>query len=143
MSSFQSSGRGAAYATTRRDSCSTARLSSRSVFQTGPLALPGVILSCFQYVTVECTGLGCCLIKEADNWGCHVCCLLTPHPSTPILTDGVSITPVYTVRSAHIFVLGFLQPALTGRISAFHYPSCYLSRGWTCFLVAPTAKCYA
>lgn len=94
---------------------------------------------CFRYVTVESTGLGCCpstrfRLPGTDNWGCHVCCLLTPHPSTPILTDGLSVCPVYTVRSAHIFALCFLQPAFTERISASRYPSCYLSRGWTCSL---------
>ena len=66
--------------------------------------------------------MGCCFIEEADNWGCHGCCLLTPHPSTPILTDGLSVIPVYTVRSAHIFASGFLQPVLAERISAFVLP---------------------
>jgi hypothetical protein len=82
---------------------------------------------CFRHVTVESTEWAAAFIQEAGNWGCHVCCLLTPHPSTPILTDGLSIRPVYTVRSAHIFASSFLQPVLTERISAFRYLSCYLS----------------
>ncbi len=68
---------------------------------------PGVLPRCFHYVTVESTEWAVRL--TAGNWGCHVCCLLTPHPSLPVLADGVSVLPAFTVRSARIFVLGFLK----------------------------------
>ena len=54
---------------------------------------PGVFPGCFRCVTVESTGLSCCLIEEAGNWGCHVCCLLTPQSSSPVLADGASVLP--------------------------------------------------
>jgi len=40
--------------------------------------------------------------------------VLHPRPTSkpPIPTDGVSVLPVYTVRSAHIFVSGFLKGPL-------------------------------
>lgn len=49
---------------------------------------------CFQYVTVKSTEWAAVpTFAGTDNWGCRVCCLLTPHPSTPILTDGASVRP--------------------------------------------------
>jgi hypothetical protein len=87
--------------------------------------------------------MGCCFSQEADNWGCHVCCLLTPHPSTPILTDGLSVLPVYTFRSAHIFASGFLQPVLTERISAFVLPFMLSITGLDLLIDCTKTLCYA
>jgi hypothetical protein len=36
---------------------------------------------------------GLLLLRGAGNRGCHVCCLLTPHPSTPVLIGGLSVHP--------------------------------------------------
>ncbi len=67
-----------------------------------------------------------------------MCVAFSPHIRSRLYSPtGGQFYPVYTMRSAHIFALGFLQPALTVRISAPRYLSCYLSQGWTCSLIAP------
>ena len=50
---------------------------------------------------------------------------------------AVSTHPVYSVRSARMFASGFLQPALTERISAFRYTSALSTCDWTCALIVP------
>ena len=65
--------------------------------------------------------------------------MLHPRPcaSRLYLPTGGQFYPVYSVRSARMFASGFLQPALTKRISAFHYTSAFSTCGWTCTLIAP------
>ena len=70
-----------------------------------------------------------------------MCVAFSPHIHPRLYSPtGGQFFPVYTVRSAHIFALSFLQPALTERISASRYLSCYLSQGWTCSLIRTTFR---
>ena len=97
---------------------------------------------CFRYVTVESTERADALRRVCACsglvTGAAVCVAFSPliRPRLYSPTGG-QFYPVYTVRSAHIFAFRFLQPALTGRISASRYLSCYLSQGWTCSLSFP------
>jgi len=48
---------------------------------------------CFRHVTVESTQWAAAFIQEAGNWGCHVCCLLTPHPLRLYSPTGCQFVP--------------------------------------------------
>ncbi len=81
---------------------------------------------CFLCVTVESTIWSACLHLEAGNWD-----FKSVLPSRPASRHaythlrGVS-PPVYTVRSAHIFVFRLPQGTVSRAPFAFDYPSCYL-----------------
>ena len=92
---------------------------------------------CFRHVTVESTERAAAPLKKLVT-GAAMCVAFSPHIRPRLYSPtGGQFSPVCTVRSAHIFALSFLQPALTKRISASRYLSCYLSQGWTCSLIAP------
>ena len=92
---------------------------------------------CFRYVTVESTERAVVPFKGLVT-GAAMCVAFSPHIHPRLYSPtGGQFLPVYTVRSAHIFALGFLQPALTVRLSAPRYLSCYRSQGWTFSLIFP------
>ena len=90
---------------------------------------PGVLPCCFQCVTVRST-------RGNISIAGGLIYVLKPRPcsSRLYLPTGGQFFPVYSVRSARIFASGFLQPALTERISAFHYTSALSTCDWTCSL---------
>ena len=86
----------------------------------------------------------------ADN--CLRCALPIPHPSTPILTDGLSVPPAYQVGFSKILRSlgeGGLNPSLRNESpcpavarrakgDAFALPFIVtFLRGWTCSLIVP------
>jgi len=91
---------------------------------------------CFRYVTVESTGWAVAP-PGAGNRGCHVCCLLTPQPSTPVLTGGASVLPpALFVRPISLRPASF-NPPLQDESLPSAIPSRYLSRSWTCHAFSP------
>ena len=92
---------------------------------------------CFRHVTVESTERAAASLERLVT-GAAMCVAFSPHIRPRLYSPtGGQFSPVCTVRSAHVFALSFLQPALAERISASRYLSCYLSQGWTNSRVCP------
>ena len=102
---------------------------------------PGVFPGCFRCVTVGSTWRAACPFGLVT--GTSDCVAPSSHVRLAyIRLRGVS-PPAYSVRSAHIFVSGFLKgplPALPLPPTTLHG---YLSRGWTCPLNSPNPVCHA
>ena len=75
--------------------------------------------------------------RHLDNWRAYSCVAFSPLFPRLYLPTGGQFNPVYSVRSARMFASGILQPALTGRISAFRYTSALSTCDWTSPLIAP------